>query len=124
MTTEVIFQKIKSLSINLQFYLEQFLFEESEGLNSGDTRDRLRRILDLIILLMKESPDGDTATALLYNFSIVIKGMFEQHPEAVYNAANTINNLCDSNVNSLLVRRSLFWAAMISRSPGMIPACF
>jgi hypothetical protein len=125
MTAEVIFQKIKSLSINMQFYLEQFLFEESEGLSSGDTRDRLHRTLNLIILLTKESPEaGDTAITLLSNFCIAIKGMFEQHPEAVYNAAMAINDLCHSGVSSFLVKRSVFWAAMISRSPGMTRVCF
>lgn len=128
MTTEVVCQKIKSLSINMQFYLEQFLFEESECRYSVDTRNRLHHTLNRIIVLMKERPVSDTATTLLYNFAIIMKGMFEEADHdaeaSVYSAANRIYDLCHSNVNALLVKRSLFWAGLIlskSRSSGMKP---
>jgi hypothetical protein len=128
MTTEVICQKIKSLSINMQFYLDQYLFEKSESLPSGETRYRLHLTVDRIILLMKENPVIDTATTLLYNFAIIVKGMFEEADHdteaSVYHAANRIYHLSLSNINALLIKRSLFWAGLIlsrSRSAGIIP---
>ena len=127
MTTEVICQKIKSLSINMQFYLDQYLFEKSESLPSGETRYRLHLTVDRIILLMKENPVIDTATTLLYNFAIIVKGMFEEADHdteaSVYHAANRIYHLSLSNINALLIKRSLFWAGLIlsrSRSAGII----
>jgi len=119
MTAQVILQKIKSLSINMQFYLEQFLFEQSEGLYSLDTQRRLHLTLDRIILLMRENPINDTATGLLYYFAVAIKGIFEGHARGIYEAANRLIELSHSGLSILLVKRSLFWAGIIlSKLPG------
>lgn len=131
MTTEAICQKTKSLSINMQFYLEQFLFEQSAGLCSSDTQSGLRFILNrIVLLLMSEATVEDTATALLYNFAIIIKGMLEEREHntesSVIRAANRINELCHARVDNLLVKRSLFWAGIVlsrAHSPGT-PAFF
>lgn len=103
MTTQMILNKVRSLSIHMQFYLDCFLFlssSEADVARTKDIRDRLYNVLNRIVQLIRHLPNiGD----YIYHAYSLLPG-YDSCSDA-HGAANGFLGFADVQPRGLILAR-------------------